>query len=133
MDINRVWIVGEIITSPFYLKKEDKVPFTSFILKSIESYADKNGNLKTVDNLIDVEGLGKVASQIINDFEIGDRVSIDGYIRCDGSNPKMRIRVYAINKDPVAKKYYIKGLEKASTIVKNNELLLKEIADERRT
>lgn len=126
MDINKVLLSGVVVTDPVYSKADTQVAFATFSLKVAESYIDREGTLKSIYSIVEVESVGKLASVVIDTISQGNRVVIDGYLRQNQNESKgrLKVRTFAVTPDRGESGVrYLEGLKEALRILASSNNL----------
>jgi len=81
LNINKVWLEGEVRTHPRLRNLSQSTKLTAFTISVTERWASRTGEVREHKNVIPVEVLGKDAEDVHEALSPGDKVFIDGYIR----------------------------------------------------
>lgn len=128
-DINKVWISGRAISRPVYTKLPPRTPLTTFDFLVQERFIDNNNQVQFKPNVVRVESLGRAAELARDRVSEGGRYQIEGYLRVDDG--QVRIRTFAIVKEETDEAVqYEAGLLQALDILersRNKEAAIDEL------
>lgn len=126
MDVNRCFLTGTVVSTPYTATVSHNTFFASFELQVNELYRDAKGRDRVKPNVIVIETLGKKAMQVRDNVKVNRRYVVDGYLRQDimnGTN-KVRVRAFAVlpEKSDQSRLYY-EGIRKALHLLKKSDSL----------
>lgn len=118
-DINKVWVSGLVTTDPVYTKLASRTPITFFTLQINERFNNYAGSQQVRPNFIRIESLGKHAETVSERVKAGTRWIVDGYIRQDDN--EIKIRTFAVNPEDMADSAsYREGLKHAIEVMRRS-------------
>ena len=126
MDVNRCFLTGTVISTPYTATVSHNTFFASFELQVNELYRDAKGRDRVKPNVIVIETLGKKAMQVRDNVKVNRRYVVDGYLRQDIMNGvnKVRVRAFAVlpEKSDQSRLYY-EGIRKALNVLKQSDTI----------
>lgn len=123
MDINKVWLSGQVTTQPTLDKYGSGTPITRFTLNIKEKYVNRKGEDVFHDNFFRIESLGRSTEKIMDTVKKGSRYMVDGYLRSDraGGKTEFKVRSFVVYPDEsFDNQNYISGLSQALHILENS-------------
>ena len=100
-DINKVWLSGLAVTRPVVNRLTSKTMSSVFHLQVNEKFVDRNGKTQYRPSIFIIESLGKSAETTAEKVKVGNRYTVDGYLREDPSEVgnKIKGRTFAVYPD----------------------------------
>jgi len=123
MDINKVWLSGQVTSQPTLEKYGSRTPITRFTINIKEKFVNKRGDSSFHDNFFSIESLGRSTEKIMDTVKKGNRYMVDGYLRSDKNGQKLdaKVRTFAVYPDEsFDNQNYISGLSQAMHILENS-------------
>ncbi|WP_457678326.1 single-stranded DNA-binding protein [Thermovibrio sp.] len=80
-NLNRVFLIGRLVSDPQLQHTQSGTPFTRLRLAVNRPYRDRNGNWQEETLFIDVVVWGDAADRAVSRFNKGSRVLVEGSLR----------------------------------------------------
>jgi single-stranded DNA-binding protein len=97
--INRVWMQGQIVTSPIIKALNPRTNLAAFQFAMVESWTNDDGEQRDRKNRITVEVVGRDAGYVAATAKVGTWATIEGYLRSEQFKGQdlIKIRTFSIH------------------------------------
>ncbi|NBO09705.1 MAG: hypothetical protein EBV30_10285 [Actinobacteria bacterium] len=96
-DVNIAIISGVVDNTPNVVTTRNNKRICLFNIRNIEKYRLADGRPAQHVNFLTVEALGRNVDKCLQEFHVGERVQIHGYLRVDDVNGVEKVRIRALH------------------------------------
>ena len=124
MDINKVWLSGLVVSRPVLTKLSSKTMSASFNLQVNEKFVNRDGQIQFRPSIFIIESLGKSAESTAQRVLMGNRYTVDGYLRQESSDSGsiVKVRTFAVYPDETADAFaHREGIKAALDILSKSK------------